>query len=267
MQSSYYETNKIIEAQLKNISGFEKKKITEIMNSIQKLIDAKKEQIEFQKFKFIGDPIPAKIDVYSDDFKKSLLNDSKNFDLISLNLYKIENINDEKKTYEIEKKNLLISTITNSILKIVFLKNLYSFSIYIKNIKNSVIYLKSKSTISVIGLKNVILILSCQQLRIHNTQNSIFMLENFNCEKIVIENSSGLKMGNYNKNNNNNKLQIDDFNHPTNLKKNLNYNFLTPLEELNLYEKSKKIIFDMNDGPISPSIIDGLVNNLIKVTK
>ncbi|ODV69458.1 hypothetical protein HYPBUDRAFT_84816, partial [Hyphopichia burtonii NRRL Y-1933] len=105
-------------------------------------------------------------------------------------------------------------------------------SAHIKGGEDSVIAINSEGPIFIHDLNHCVLLLKCHQLRLHNIHNCLILVEVGN-DRVVIENSNGLRIGSYPTSKKKgfqlarDKIEVDDFNWPTKLEKNNNYDYLS----------------------------------------
>lgn len=121
----------------------------------------------------------------------------------------LENIRNYKMVLEVsdnDDHNIYIKNIENSIILIE--KSVKTLTL--EDIKNSIILADSETFIFTNNLTDSILQGSCQQLRVHNTHNSIINVNiTSGMNRFVIEDSNNLYVFNRK------GLEVDDFNHPS----------------------------------------------------
>lgn len=218
------------------IATYDRKRILETIHMLMREVDARNNVINKKQFAFRGEPRPPKLNVSqrlneelnlpSNAPKNGLHNSCAFSTVINQILTLSSNANHQ---------HVLIADIEDSV--IYTQPDVVTASVHIRGGTRLIVSMTSEGPIFIHDLHDVVLLLRCHQLRLHNVRNSVVMVEVSN-SRIVIENSSELVVGSYR----DEEVNVDDFNWPTRSK---NQHF-TPMEPV-LAGKMKELAENITD--------------------
>lgn len=191
------------------IATYDRKRILETIHMLMREVDARNNVINRKQFAFRGEPKPPrqKIAQRLNEGQNQASSPTKSGPHNSCAFSTVINQKLPLPTGT-NHQHVLIADIEDSV--IYTQPDLVTASVHIRGGTRLVVSIVSEGPIFIHDVHDVVLLLRCHQLRLHNVRNSVVMVEVSN-NRIVIENSDGLLVGGYQ----DEEVNVDDFNWPT----------------------------------------------------
>ncbi|EGV65750.1 hypothetical protein CANTEDRAFT_92076 [Yamadazyma tenuis ATCC 10573] len=170
------------------MTNYDKQKTRELINSLSRLLEAKKSSMDTSKFKFKGAPIILQTDN----------SPTKNLNIQVGPKPYMENIFDQRIEIQSPVNHLLLKQFERCIV----LNHKNSSSVNLQTGANSILRFDIDGTISATGLTNCIVLANCHQLRLHNITNSLVVSDI--TTNVIMENCMNVKFSG--------AVNVDDFN-------------------------------------------------------
>lgn len=220
-------------------TSYEKRRIKDAIVSLHRLIDLKLNSVDAKMFCFRNEPVPNSSPPIN--HQQPIFHSKPQNALAAPLVSDVANI---KLTVSTSVRHLLMTNISRSIL----ISRSIPSSVNIQNASNTIVHIHSTGPIFLHDLQNVVLILRCHQLRMHNVANSTILVDVAN-DKLIIENCHGLKIGHYPGLDSEScrRIQVDDFNKPTATNQSTNYSELQTQSDYGW-------IHNVIDGALEPQV-------------
>ncbi|KAK6201227.1 uncharacterized protein RJT21DRAFT_120277 [Scheffersomyces amazonensis] len=247
IQSRLIDFNSSLISTLNHLPSFEQGQLKIKFDVLFKSIELKQIQLSQNRFSFIGDPIPPPSGVKNQHNKKisTITNTTiSNND----NELLLKDIKDQYIDLDGKGSNDSHLLVVNSSVCTIKNQNNIPSSVHIKDATDMFISLKVDGPIMIHNLKNSILILECKQLRLHDLDNCIIIIEHVTNDQIVIENCHKIFVTE-NKVSKIDTIKVNDFSWPNKLYKNPNFEYIDTLTRTDILKKLKNL------DPLKPNFM------------
>lgn len=197
-------------------TSYERRRLKDSIKNLHKVTDLKLNSVDVKKFSFRNEPVPNPspqiVHKHHQQPRSEIAQRATPLVYPSGPIVK-----NAKHTVSSPNSHLLMTNISQSIV----VTGSTPASINIQNGAHSIVQLNCTGPIFLHDLHDMVLILRCHQLRLHNVVNSTILVDVAN-DKLIIENCQHLKIGRHPLAIDR-TIQVDDFNHPKATERNTNY--------------------------------------------